>query len=260
MQRYGTIACMIGTYYYETFMNKAKMRQPEVSGYDWVRQTLQKPKSCFNMFRMSRPLFESLHNLLESSYGLKSSNKMSSVEALAMFLWMVGAPQSIRQAENRFQRSTETISRKFEEVLHSLYKLSADIIKPKDPQFRTVHPRLQAPRFAPYFHNCIGAIDGTHVPVVVPASKVLQHVSRKGYTSQNVLAICDFNMRFTFVVAGWPGSVHDMRVFNDAIRKYGDKFPHPPPGKDLCCHHIVLVSIFLDAYSTFCTKCICTIA
>ena len=37
-------------------------------------------------------------------------------------------------------------------------------------------------------------------------------------------------MRFTFVVAGWPSSVHDMSVFNDAHDKYADKFPHPPQG------------------------------
>jgi hypothetical protein len=73
-------------------------------------------------------------------------------------------------------------------------------------------------------------MDGTHVPVIVPSSKLLQHIGRHGYSTQNVLAICDFDMRFTFAVAGWPGSVHDMRVFNDAIRKYGDKFPHPPAG------------------------------
>jgi hypothetical protein len=56
-------------------------------------------------------------------------------------------------------------------------------------------------------------------------------VGRHGYASQNVLAICDFDMRFAFAVAGWPGPAHDMRVFNHAIRKYGDKFPHPPLGK-----------------------------
>lgn len=44
------------------------------------------------------------------------------------------------------------------------------------------------------------------------------------------MAVCDFDMRFTFVVAGWPGSVHDMRVFKDAITKYRDKYPHPPKG------------------------------
>jgi hypothetical protein len=38
-------------------------------------------------------------------------------------------------------------------------------------------------------------------------------------------------MRFTFVVAGWPGSVHDMRVFNKALVKYADKFPFLLEGK-----------------------------
>ena len=56
---------------------------------------------------------------------------------------------------------------------------------------------------------------------------------RKGMTTQNVLVVCDFDMRFTFVLAGWPGSVHDMRVFADAMTKYNHVFPHPPKGKHL---------------------------
>jgi hypothetical protein len=87
-------------------------------------------------------------------------------------------------------------------VLNFVYRLSVDIIKPKDPKFRTVHPRQRDARFSPYFDNCIGAIDGTHIPFVVHAEKVLQYVGRHGYPSQNVLAICDFDMRFIFVAAG----------------------------------------------------------
>jgi hypothetical protein len=98
--------------------------------------------------------------------------------------------------------------------------MAKEIVKPIDPNFITT----------PHFNNCVGAIDGTHILVVVPTSKVVQHLGRHGYPTQNVLAICDFDMRFTFVVVGWPGSVHDMRVFNDALRKYGTIFPHPPPG------------------------------
>ena len=118
-------------------------------------------------------------------------------------------------------------------MLACLCKLAADIIRPKDPEFRVVHKRLQSPRFAPFFDKCIGALDGTHVKVVVQTNQVVPHMGRHGYTSQNVLALCDFDMRFTFAVAGWPGSVHDMRVFKDAIDKYGDRFPHPPEGIDL---------------------------
>ncbi|KAL6629318.1 hypothetical protein ACP70R_029083 [Stipagrostis hirtigluma subsp. patula] len=114
---------------------------------------------------------------------------------------------------------------------HNMFRLGADNIKPLDPDFPTIHPRLRQSRFRPYFNGCIGAIDGTHIPVVVDNDKVAQYICRKGYTSQNVLAVCDFDMRFTFVLAGWPGSVHDMRVFRDATTKYTEKFPHPPEGK-----------------------------
>jgi hypothetical protein len=64
----------------------------------------------------------------------------------------------------------------------------------------------------------------------MPTEKLVQYTGRKGITTQNVLVVCDFDMRFTFMVAGWPGSVHDMRVFNDIIEKYGDRFPHPLEG------------------------------
>jgi hypothetical protein len=47
------------------------------------------------------------------------------------------------------------------------------------------------------------------------------------------MAVHDFDMSFTFIVAGWPGSVHDMRFFKNAITKYGDKFPYPPQGNGL---------------------------
>jgi hypothetical protein len=219
--------------YSANYMCKAPRRTTTITGFQWVQETLENGIACFNMFRMSATLFYRLHDSLVDSYGLKSTCNLSSVETLGMFLWMVGAPQSVRQAENRFMRTTATISRAFHKVLNCLVKLATDNIKPLDLEFQTVHPRLAQRRFAPFFNNCIGAIDGTHVPVVVPTSKVIQHTGRHGYSTQNVLAICDFDMRFTFVVTGWPGSVHDMRVFNSAITKYGDKFPHPPPGKPI---------------------------
>lgn len=158
---------------------------------------------------MRREVFDKLHNLLKSSYGLKSTSKMTSIEALGMFIWMCASQQSVRQASNRFTRSLDTVHRKFDNVLACVSKLSADIISPKDPEFRYVHRRLQSPRFSPFFDKCIGALDGTHVKVVVPTNQVVPHTGRHGYTSQNVLALCDFDMRFTFAVVGWPRSVAD---------------------------------------------------
>ena len=222
------LASMIGMRYLDSYSNKGPIRVPKETGIEWVMRTLGNPTDCYDMFRMSRPMFEKLHNVLVESYGLQSTRRMSSTESLALFLWTVGAPQLVRQQRNRFVRSLETCNRKFEKVLACLINLAKDIIRPKDPQFTNVHPRLKNRKFTPFMDNCIGAIDGTHIEVVVPNATAVQHRNRHKEKSQNVMCVCDFDMRFTFVLAGWPGSVHDMRVFNDAQSRLGHKFPHPP--------------------------------
>uniref|UniRef100_A0A8I6WIF5 DDE Tnp4 domain-containing protein n=1 Tax=Hordeum vulgare subsp. vulgare TaxID=112509 RepID=A0A8I6WIF5_HORVV len=108
--------------------------------------------------------------------------------------------------------------------------MAVDIIRPSDPEFRVVHDRLRDARFAPHFDGCIGAIDGSHIPVIVPNGEIVNHVGRHGYPTQNIMAVCDFDMRFTSIVVGWPGSAHDTRIFRYTLVKYADRFPHPPIG------------------------------
>jgi hypothetical protein len=200
------------------------------TGIQWVQRTLENSNDCFDMFRMRRTVFRRLHDTLVENYGLLPSRGVSTMEALGIFLWACGGPQSFRQIRNKFGHSLETISRKYSEVLNALYKMSSDIIKPKDPNFIEIHPRLREARFWPHFKDCIGTIDGSHFPAAVPASEQAKYIGRHGYASQNVMAVCDFDMRFTFVVTGWPGSVHDTRVLQDTLITYADRFPHPPEG------------------------------
>ena len=48
--------------------------------------------------------------------------------------------------------------------------------------------------------------------------------------SQNVLAVVDMDMRYSYVLAGWEGSAHDVRVLYSALNlKY--KAFEPPAGK-----------------------------
>jgi hypothetical protein len=142
-----------GMFHYETYMNKADYRIPVETGHGWVMKTLANRTSCYNMFRMSRIVFEKLHSLLVDSNRLKSTKRMSSIEALGLFLWICGAPQSVRQDEDRFTRSLERCSRKFDKVLNNVSKLVVDIIRPVDPKFISVYQRLQLPRFAPYLRQ-----------------------------------------------------------------------------------------------------------
>ncbi|KAL5556614.1 hypothetical protein UlMin_038850 [Ulmus minor] len=78
--------------------------------------------------------------------------------------------------------------------------------------------------------DCVGTIDGTHIPCIVDAHLQATYRNRKGYMSQNILAVVDFDMKFTYLVAGWEGSVHDSRVLRDAMSDPTFLFPTPPGG------------------------------
>lgn len=111
-------------------------------------------------------------------------------------------------------------------------KLAMVIIKPKDPSFSDVHPKIREDdKYWPYFKNCIGAIDGTHVPCIVSSKEQIKYIGRKGFTSQNIMAVCDWDMCFTFVWPGWEGTAHDARIFDQALRRQNLNFPYPPPSK-----------------------------
>ena len=74
--------------------------------------------------------------------------------------------------------------------------------------------------------DAVGAIDGTHVPACPPSGHQMAYTNRHGFQSQNLLAICDFNIRFTYIYAGWEGSAHDAQVLDGALSHPSD-FPMP---------------------------------
>ena len=52
---------------------------------------------------------------------------------------------------------------------------------------------------------------------------------RKNYPTQNVLAAVDFDLKFTYVLAGWEGSAHDATILADALER--DDGLRVPEGK-----------------------------
>lgn len=227
-----TMMMMHATNYFLSHVDKSPCRDSELQGHGWVQEIINGHDTrCYQQFRMRKNVFLQLCNVLECHYGLKPTRGMGIHEQVGIFLYILGQPCSIRNAEERFQHSGETISRQFHRVLEVVLALSGDIIKPVDPTFMdTPHQIRSDRRYYPHFKDCIGAIDGTHVKLIVPVEHQIPYTSRKGYTTTNVMAVCDFNMCFTFVLAGWEGSAHDTRIFMDALRTPRLHFPHPPHG------------------------------
>ena len=74
------------------------------------------------------------------------------------------------------------------------------------------------PKLFPFFKDCDGSIDGSHIDVWVPADDSARFRNRKGRLSQNILAACTFDLQFSYVLSGWEGSASDSQIFDDARR------------------------------------------
>ena len=64
----------------------------------------------------------------------------------------------------------------------------------------------------------MGAIDCTHIKIPCPGGENAELFrNRKGYFSINVQAVCGPNLDILNIVARWPGSVHDARIFDRIV-------------------------------------------
>jgi len=72
-------------------------------------------------------------------------------------------------------------------------------------------------RKAHSFVNCVGLIDGTLFPLAfAPMVNGEDYYTRKGNYAIKGLVICDDAAQITWVEMGWPGSVHDNRVWTNS--------------------------------------------
>lgn len=169
--------------------------------------------------RMTKPTFEYVLRLITPHLG---PGRISPQERLMMFCFTVGNVAANRTTQERWQHSGSTVSHYFGDVIAALLAIAPEHILMPTKDTPT-HPRIASdPKYAPYFGNVIGAIDGTHIPASVSITDdntdPAAYRNRKGWLSQNVLAGCDFDMKFIFVMSGVEGSAGDGAVLAMALQ------------------------------------------
>ena len=120
-------------------------------------------------------------------------------------------------------------------MLDAICIWAPEIIKPKESLLSTPDHIVNyaGGKYYSYFKDYVGAIDGTHIHALPPSERQLAFRSGRDpkRCTQNVLGVCDFQMRFTFVSAGWEGTAHDCKVLNHAVYNPENNFSFPPQSK-----------------------------
>ncbi|KAK2989299.1 hypothetical protein RJ640_026682 [Escallonia rubra] len=245
------VAAAAGYYYYNNITNQP-LRSISPSGSGFMTELLNGPDDlCREMLRMDKHVFHKLCDSLRQRAMLRDTPGVSIEEQLAIFLNIVGHNERNRVIQERFQHSGETISRHFNNVLKAIKSLSRELLQPAP--LSTPLEILGSNRFYPYFkvhfyipnlsvlyphcdvthicsspQDCIGVIDGMHIPAHVPAKDQSRFRNRKGDLSQNVLAACTLDFQFIFIYPGWEGSAADSRVLRAVLDDPDQNFPQIP--------------------------------
>jgi hypothetical protein len=158
--------------------------------------------------------------LLYKKGKLQETRYIGTTKQLGIFLYAIVTDLSIRKLAERFQRSIEIICRVYHKVMRSFLKpgFVESIIQyiPNDTPMPDII--FSNPKLYPYFKDYVRVIDGTKILVSLPVTERAVFKNGHNNLSQNILAVCDFDIRFTDVLVSWEGSILDSALWKTAIR------------------------------------------
>ncbi|XP_065193200.1 putative nuclease HARBI1 [Sycon ciliatum] len=136
---------------------------------------------------------------------------------LLITLWWLGSKSTMRELADKWGISRSTAWVSVRRVCFALQDMAPLLICwPKGTSIDQVQAEFHA---AQHIHGVMGAIDGCHIPIKAPKEAPDTYLNRKRFHSVVLQAVCDRNLMFTDVYCGWPGSVHDARVFDNSPLK-----------------------------------------
>lgn len=134
---------------------------------------------------------------------------------MAVCIWRLATNAEFRTIAQLFGIGQSTAVMVVNHVASTIvkYMMPSIIKRPSDPELRAI---IQGFRDRWGFPQCAGAIDGTHIGIMAPSESPGDYYNRKGFYSIILQGVVDHRLRFWDINVGWPGRVHDARVFSNS--------------------------------------------
>ncbi|KAJ8972589.1 hypothetical protein NQ314_000117, partial [Rhamnusium bicolor] len=170
-------------------------------------------------FRLTREAFNWVQSQIKDKLDTNSKYKANipSEKQLLAAIWILSTPDSYRQVQSiagRFNISKSSLHISFQRVVKSLNNVAPQIIKwPNADDREEIQQQFYSSGQIP---GCVGAIDGTYIPIKAPTKNPEVYINRKCFYGITLQAICDYNRKFIDIFCGYPSSVSDNRIFRNS--------------------------------------------
>lgn len=179
-------------------------------------------KEFSSHFRITKFLFQKLADKFQGSeiyqklIGTPCSRaNISSKKHILIFAWFAGHQTcSFRDVADRFDVCLSSLYDVITRVMTFLSSMATEFIK-----FPTDEEKAETKSFYmshKLFPNVVGSIDGCHIRIDRPSDRPTDYFNRKDYHSVVLQGVCNEKLTFLDVCMGFPGSVHDARIFRNS--------------------------------------------
>lgn len=167
---------------------------------------------------VSREFFHYICHRLSRVLERRNTNYRSCVpvrKRVAIAIWKLATNSEYRSVSHLFGVGITT-------VCHCVQEFCNAVIKVLLPVHITFPDARKLVEMASFFSNrwrvpqCVGAIDGSHIPIIAPEEYPRDYFNRKGWHSIVLQAVVDGKGLFWDVCVGYPGSLHDARVLRQS--------------------------------------------
>jgi hypothetical protein len=171
------------------------------------------------IMRMDSQSFQNLITNIETHaiFQPTGNKPQASVELqLAIFLRRVGSKDEVFSVCSRYGISEGTVYLYCKRVMLAILSLKSSlVIWPTGQTRKMIHSGFKD---IGGFNNVIGAIDGTHIILgIAPLKQPEIYWNRKKKYSIQCQGIVDYRGIFIDYEIGWPGSVHDAKVYRNSF-------------------------------------------
>ena len=165
-------------------------------------------------FRISRETFQFLCHLVGPHLVRQDTNMRRAIPAekrIAVALWRPATGDSYRTTGLVFGVGRCTALKLKDEFCAALLINAKEFIKFPKREGET-RRAIEAFQEISCFPQVVGAIDGSHIPIIAPKNDPNDYYNRKQFHSEVLQAVADAQGRFIHVSTGYAGSIHDARV------------------------------------------------